>query len=132
MHLLEGLDRRLSSRFNVAIPFRYRDLNSSEPEESAESINISERGLYFETDSAPVIGTELQLCLAMPEEIIGKLPEEWSCIGHVVRRGPGMYNADRFGVAVCLDCFESFKDAADGVSFINNKSRRKSGSTTPR
>ncbi len=123
MHLSGGPDRRLSSRYNVVIPFHYRGLKSEAPEDSAESINISERGLYFETDLAPMVDTDLQVRLTMPQEITGKLASEWNCIGHVVRQGPGMYNADRFGVAVCLDFIESLKNADVG-SDLKNRGRR--------
>ena len=124
MYLSGGPDRRLSSRFNVAIPFRFRSLKSNALEESGESINISERGLYFETDSAPIIDADLQLRLTLPEEITGNTPEEWACIGHVVRQGPGMYNADRLGVAVRLDFVESLKNVAQIASDPKNRGRR--------
>lgn len=116
MHLSGGPDRRLSGRFNVAVPFRYRGLNSKGPERMAEAINISERGLYFETDAASMVDTDLKLRLVMPEAVTGKLPEELDCIGHVVRCEPGIYNPDRIGVGVCLDSFETLKNTRDAGS----------------
>ena len=41
-------DRRLARRFRVAKPLRFSVWNSSTPEIVVESINISERGTYFE------------------------------------------------------------------------------------
>jgi hypothetical protein len=106
-------DRRTATRFNATIPFRYREWNSNAEEELAESINISKSGLYFESDSVHLLGTELRLKLEMPEDITGLPSEVWSCIGHIVRLQAGMYNADRLGVAVCIDFFESLKDMTE-------------------
>jgi hypothetical protein len=102
-------DRRAATRFNAAIPLRFQTSNLNGPEEAVQSINISKTGIYFESDAVHQMGTELHIKLEMPEEITGLPTEVWSCIGHIVRLQSGVYNADRLGVAVCIDFFEALK-----------------------
>lgn len=102
-------DRRAATRFNAAIPLRFQTSDSNGPEEAVLSINISKTGIYFESDSVHQIGSELHIKLEMPEAVTGLPTEVWSCIGHIVRLQSGIYNADRLGVAVCIDFFEALK-----------------------
>jgi hypothetical protein len=99
-------DRRFASRFKAAVPFRFNRWNSAEPEESAQSINISKSGIYFESESPPATGTALRLTLAIPEEITGLPAMEWICLAHVVRLVSVSRGAGRSGVAVRIDYFE--------------------------
>jgi len=78
-------DRRVSPRHNFKLPLRVRILKSEIPEQRTESENLSERGIYFPTNSPLRIGTAVQVLLKMPEEITGEPANEWLCSGHVVR-----------------------------------------------
>jgi hypothetical protein len=99
-------DRRLAYRFNLCIPLHIRDWKSDAPEQTVESNNVSECGVYFETDTPPLEGTVIQLRLEMPEEVTGEASSDWLCAGKVVRiqqaRSPGAF----VGVGVRFDYYE--------------------------
>ncbi len=78
-------DRRVSARHNFKLPLRVRILKSAIAEQRTESVNRSERGIYFPTNSPLRVGTAVQVLLKMPEEITGEPANEWLCSGHMVR-----------------------------------------------
>jgi PilZ domain len=81
-------DRRSTRRFVLRIPLRLRIWQSAGPEQRAESIDISERGVLLVTDLALRVGTEVELHLKIPEEVTGELKIEWCCKGRVVHIVP--------------------------------------------
>ena len=99
-------DRRLAGRYRVRAPLRVRLWKSVVPECAAESVNLSQRGIYFETDETLHAGETVEVLFYMPEEIVGEPESEWRCTGHVVRveeiEGPG----EKQGVGVQFDCYE--------------------------
>lgn len=105
-------DRRFAHRFRVAIPLYIRPWKSKTPEQRVDSVNLSERGVYFETDAPPREGAMLQLRLEMPTEVTGQPPDEWRCAGKVVRiHAPQTPGAPR-GVSVRFDYYEIAGSAA--------------------
>jgi hypothetical protein len=99
-------DRRLSLRRNFKIPIRIRVWKSAIPEQRNESVNLSERGILFATDSPMPIGTVVEVLLKMPEEITGVPTTEWLCSGHVVRAEPIDSPRGKLGVGVQFDCYQ--------------------------
>ena len=99
-------DRRVSPRHNFKLPLRVRILKSAIPEQRTESENLSERGIYFPTNSPLRIGTAVQVLLKMPEEITGEPANEWLCSGHVVRIESFNSPRGKLGVGVQFDCYE--------------------------
>jgi len=99
-------DRRVSPRHNFKLPLRVRILKSEIPEQRTESENLSERGIYFPTNSPLRIGTAVQVLLKMPEEITGEPANEWLCSGHVVRIESFDSPRGTLGVGVQFDCYE--------------------------
>lgn len=99
-------DRRLAGRYRVRTPLRVRLWKSAVPECAGESVNLSQRGIYFETDEPIRAGETVEVLFYMPEEIVGEPESEWRCTGHVVRvedlEGPG----GKQGVGVQFDCYE--------------------------
>jgi len=76
MHM-KKLIRHRAPRYLVRIPLRFRLLASPEmPEEIAESLNLSARGVSFATRFPLAVGTPIQLSLKVPEEVTGK-PTWW-------------------------------------------------------
>ena len=76
MHM-KKLIRHRAPRYLVRIPLRFRLLASPEmPEEIAESLNLSARGVSFATRFPLALGTPIQLSLKVPEEVTGK-PTGW-------------------------------------------------------
>lgn len=99
-------DRRMSQRHNIKTALRVRIWKSPIPEKRAESVNLSERGLFFATDSLLHEGEVIEILLKMPQEITGDPPTEWRCIGPVVRVQPVDSPKGKLGVGVRFDCYE--------------------------
>ena len=101
-----ALDRRITLRHNLKTALRIRLWKSSVPEQRSESVNISERGILYATDSPPHIGTVIEVLLKMPEEVTGEPTTEWLCSGHVVRIEPIDSPRGKLGVGVQFDCYQ--------------------------
>src|SRR5260370_23267614 len=98
-----NLDRRSSDRHNVKTALRIRVWNSGLPEHRAESVNLSQRGIYFATKSALCKGEIVEVLLKMPEEVSGEETTEWRCTGHVA---PVDSPTGKLGVGVQFYCYE--------------------------
>ena len=99
-------DRRLAGRFTMKRPLRVRLWKSAVPEHTAESVNVSQRGIYFATDSPLREGETVEVFFNMPEEIVGEPASEWRCTGHVVRVEAIEETSGKLGVGVQFDCYE--------------------------
>jgi Tfp pilus assembly protein PilZ len=99
-------DRRRSQRHNVKTALRVRIRKSDIPEQRAESINLSERGIFFATDALLRKGDAIEILLKMPQEITGQPPAEWRCTGLIVRVQPVDSHNCKLGVGVRFDCYE--------------------------
>ena len=99
-------DRRYAKRFNIKTALRVRVWKADVPEKRAESLNLSQRGIFFATDSLVAKGEVLEILLKMPEEITGEPTTEWRCTGHVVRIEPMDSPRGRFGVGVHFYCYD--------------------------
>lgn len=99
-------DRRLADRFKLKTPLRVRLWKSAVPECRAESVNLSQRGIYFATNSEMRKGETVEVFFKMPEEIVGEPPVEWRCTGHVVRVEEINTPNGKQGVGVQFDCYE--------------------------
>lgn len=100
-------DRRFAERPNVKTALRLRVWKSGLPEQRAESVNLSRRGIFFATNSHLSKGQVVEILLKMPEEITGEPPTEWRCTGHVVRVEPTNFPKGRLGVGVHFYCYEA-------------------------
>jgi Tfp pilus assembly protein PilZ len=99
-------DRRLSRRVSFKTPLRVRLWKSTAPEQSAESLNLSQNGVFFATDSPIREGETVEILLKMPEEITEEPTTEWRCTGHVVRVEKVDSSRGKMGVGVQFDCYE--------------------------
>lgn len=100
-------DRRFSQRHDVKTALRVRVWKSGLPEERAESLNLSQRGIFFASNSRLAEGEIVEILLKMPEEITGQPTTEWRCTGHVVRvESPGLPKG-KFRVGVQFYCYEA-------------------------
>jgi PilZ domain len=99
-------DRRLAGRYQVKTPLRVRLWKSAIPECTAESVNLSQRGIYFATDSELRKGETVEVLFHMPKEIVGEPTGEWRCTGHVVRVEEIKTPSGKLGVGVQFDCYE--------------------------
>src|SRR5882762_473970 len=99
-------DRRLAGRYKMKTPLRVRLWKSAVPECAGESVNLSQRGIYFATDSVLRKGETVEVFFNMPEEIVGEPASEWRCTGHVVRVEEIKSPDGKQGVGVQFDCYE--------------------------
>ena len=112
-------DRRLSRRLSFKIPLRVRIWKSTTPEQRTESLNLSQNGVFFATDSPIREGETVEILLKMPEEITAEPTTEWRCTGHVVRVERLDSTRGKLGVGVQFDCYEVSRigiGTADGHS----------------
>jgi PilZ domain len=100
-------ERRSAQRHELRIALRYR-VRHSHAEHSAWAENVSEVGIFFETEEPMRVGTIVHLLLDMPELAAGCERAPWLCTGHVVRLDkrddPQARTRQRVGVQ--FDCFE--------------------------
>lgn len=99
-------DRRVSRRLSFKTPLRVRIWKSTVPEQRAESLNLSQNGVYFATDSPIREGETVEILLKMPEEITDEPTTEWRCTGHVVRVERVDSSGGKLGIGVQFDCYE--------------------------
>ena len=79
-------ERRFTPRYPLKIPLTIQMLGAAQAAaQSAETANISYRGVYFASERRFDVGTPLQIALRMPEEVTGRVSQEWNCRGRVVR-----------------------------------------------
>ena len=109
-------ERRLATRFDFKLPLCVRIPKSAAPEQCAESLNISARGIYFVTDLPLQKGTPVQLTFEMPEEVSHKPASEWHSTGHVVHVQPSRSPEGAIGVGVAFDCYEVLPVAQNRAS----------------
>jgi Tfp pilus assembly protein PilZ len=103
---IASADRRIARRLNFKTPLRVRIWKSVLPERSAESVNLSQSGVFFASDSFLREGETVEILLKMPEEITDEPPTEWRCTGHVVRVERPSAASGTMGVGVQFDCYE--------------------------
>ena len=99
-------DRRLVGRYSMKTPLRVRLWKSTIPEQIAESVNVSQRGIYFATDSVLHEGETVEVFFNMPEIVLGEPASEWRCTGHVMRVEAIAATGGKLGVGVQFDCYE--------------------------
>jgi hypothetical protein len=116
-------DRRLAGRYNVKTPLRVRIWKSRTPEVAAESVNLSQRGIYFATNSLLCEGEAVEVFFDMPEEIIGEAAGEWRCTGHVVRVEAIKATGGNLGVGVQFDCYEVSRSKPLEIAYVGKPTR---------
>ena len=118
---MTGTERRLAERFGFKIPLRVRIPKSGAPEQSAESLNVSARGVCFVTDLPLRKGTPVQLAFEMPEEVSHKPTSEWRCTGHVVHIRANSSPQGAICVGVAFDCYEVLPAAHGGQAVLRGR-----------
>ncbi len=78
-------EHRRARRLIMRVPMHVRALDPSLPtEEIVDCMNISLRGVYFPTALKLQEGSDVEVRLKMPEEIIAGQSTEWTFTGRVV------------------------------------------------
>jgi hypothetical protein len=99
-------ERRLIRRHEIKTPLRIRVYKSPGPDEDAQSLNVSEYGLYFTTDAPLQTGAVVEVAICMPQQVSGEETDEWRCIGRVVRVERIESGIGTLGIGVRFDCYE--------------------------
>jgi hypothetical protein len=87
-------------RYAMRIPLCVRPLDPpGTPPFMVISTNISSTGLYFASETPFSVGTQVEIVLRMPEEVVGKPSREWLCRGRVARVQEHL-SGDHVGVGV--------------------------------
>jgi hypothetical protein len=111
---MSSSERRIDTRVNVSVPLRFRALNNpGSTEQTAQSENISQRGLYFLTNVPLKIGTPVEVSLRMPQEIAGKVATDVKCVARVVHVRPGSGPGGMLGIGLHIERYEAKASARE-------------------
>jgi PilZ domain len=102
-------NKRATRRFTLRLPVSVR-YGESEQEHSAQTRDVSARGICFYVDSAIQAGSAIDFTLTLPPEITLTESIRVRCKGHVVRvegGGPG----SKMAVAAVIDEYDFLADA---------------------
>jgi PilZ domain len=111
---MNARERRIDTRVNIRVPFRFRVLNvPGSPEQAAESENISQRGILFATTFPLQVGTPLEVSLEMPQELAGQTSSDVKCVARVVHIQPDAFFGGRAGIGLHIEKYKA--RAAAGV-----------------
>lgn len=102
-------DRRRAPRIPTKVPVKLRPTEGATPYMfSAESINLSERGLYFVIEGQPIQeGTRIDIAFTMPGDITGGMAMKVRCTARVVRVESQSKTERRLAVAAHIERFET-------------------------
>jgi hypothetical protein len=111
---MSSIERRIDTRVNVRVPLRFRMLDSSDSaEQTAESENISQRGMYFTTSFPLKVGMPLEVSLRMPQELAGNAPNDVKCMARVVHVHANSLLGGKAGVGLHIERYEARASAGD-------------------
>lgn len=100
-------ERRFTPRSDLAVFITLRPIADPPlPEQRVESVNISRRGMFFNTTAEIPKGTAVEMRFHMPPQISGKPDTEWRCMGRVIRVDRNGLPFGSVGVGVQFDYYE--------------------------
>ena len=74
--------------------------------QEGETVNLSERGIYFKTAQKVKIGQAMELYFTLPRELTGRSPESVRCSARVVHVEQQSDERGWTGVGACVERFE--------------------------
>jgi hypothetical protein len=111
---MNSSERRFDTRVNIRVPLRFRALTPpGSAEQTAESENISQRGIYFTTTFPLKVGTSVELFLRMPQELSSKLSSSVKCVARVVHVNTSAHPGGRTGVGLHIERYEAKASAGE-------------------
>jgi hypothetical protein len=100
-------EHRYTPRSDLAVFVTLRPIsNPPLPELQVESMNISRRGMFFNTSAEIPRGTAVEMRFHMPRQISGKPDTVWRCRGRVMRVDRGGRMSGCIGLGVQFDYYE--------------------------
>ncbi len=111
---MSSSERRIDTRVNIRVPLHFRTLNApNSAEQVAESENISQRGMFFETAVPLKVGTPLEVSLRMPPELAGKTSSDVRCVARVVHIKQSSLLGGKAGVGLHIERYEAKASAGE-------------------
>lgn len=129
---MSSRERRISPRKVCVVPLRFRIisnrssqlLHSAADTEAArvspyygtfegQSVNLSERGIYFRSREKMSVGQPLEMYLTIPRELTGRASERVRCSARVVHAEQSVDQQGMLGVGAAVDRFEPVSVARD-------------------
>jgi len=105
---MNSSERRSDTRVNICVPLRFRTLNNpGSTEQTAESENISQRGMYFMTNVPLKVGTPVEVSLRMPPELAGKAASDVKCVARVVHVKQSTAPGGKMGIGLHIERYEA-------------------------
>lgn len=109
---MPGDDRRREQRHDLKVPVKLRPTEGVTPYTSeAESVNLSNEGLYFTLSNPPKIGTHVELSFVMPRDVTGGARMKIRCLARVIRMDST--KDGKAGIAAHIERFESIVAEAE-------------------
>ncbi len=100
-------ERRSVPRQTVRIPLTFRTVQTATPGTlAAETVNLSQNGVYFTTAHPVKVGAPLELFLTMPREVTGHNSAQVRCKARVVHVEPNAAASGRTGVGARIEWYE--------------------------
>jgi hypothetical protein len=98
------VERRAARRFTMTLPLKVRYvLDNGSIEETAETRDISFKGLYFSTSTDVQTGSPIEFVLTLPQQITLAGDVHIRCYGKVLRVEP---QEGRHGIAARIERYE--------------------------
>jgi PilZ domain-containing protein len=109
----EGPDRREARRFNMTLPLRVLPHEPRGPELTAQTRDVSYRGLYFLAETKFPIGSEIEFVITLPEQATQSNDVNIRCLGQIVRVEPTSNGL--MGIAAKIERYEFMPAAASAA-----------------
>ncbi len=107
---------RSAERISLRVPLRFRPAAGAPRDQfEGETVNVSEKGLFFVTNHPPQFGAPLDLIVLMPGDMRGESSTPVRCRARVVRV-QDIPAANQAGVAVTIEYFVRSTAAAAKIS----------------
>lgn len=105
--MANGIERRASRRFNMALPLTVKSAGPQGTiERRGQTRDVSFRGLFFLVDTLYDLGSEIEFVLTLPKEITLAGDVHIRCFGQVVRVEDNAEPNGRRGVAAKIERYE--------------------------
>lgn len=109
----DGAERREARRFVMTLPLRVLSHESKGSEFTAQTRDVSYRGLYFLADAAFDLGSEIEFVITIPQQVTQSTDVNIRCRGQIVR--VQQESDGRVGVAAKIDRYEFLPAAASAA-----------------
>ena len=105
---MSSRERRIDPRLETRVALQFRPVDTPHlPAETAESENISQRGIFFMTNYPLRVGMVLEVSLRMPPELSGQRSGDVKCLARVVHIRPESPDSERLGIGLRIEEFET-------------------------